>query len=243
MRIYRSLPVLAFAALLGFSAGGVQAGRFFGRGSDGSDNAYQYSNRSQDSFGFSPAPQYQARQPHSRHRLFHRDQGVANQGMPANAMSGYGMPSGYGGQFGYMQSPMTESPVNGMPANAMSGYGMPGGQLGYTQTPMVQSPNQTQPFRTTSMAPAQVPVAPVAQSPSCRSCGQAAQAAMSVPSTPVMQAPSTPAMQSPSIPVVQPPSTPAVQSRLVPVPVPAPMPQGPTTAEPPQADVTGRAPF
>jgi hypothetical protein len=189
--------------------------------------------------------------------LFHRDQGVANQGMPANAMSGYGMPSGYGGQFGYMQTPMAESPINGMPANAMSGYGMPGGQLGYTQTPMVQSPNQTQPFHTTSMAPAQVPVAPVAQSPSCRSCGQAAQMPMSVASTPVMQSPRTPAMQSPSTPVMQSPrtpamqspstqamqspTTPAVQSRLV--PVPAPMPKGPTTAEPPQADVTGRAPF
>jgi len=194
MRIYRLLPALAFAALLGFSASGVQAGRFFGRANDGSNNTNQYPYGSQDSFSFGPAPQYQAQQPHVRHRLFHRDRGVASNGMPANAVSGYGMQPAYGAPYGYMQSPMMQSPA-----------------------PMVQSPMQTAPFHTTSMAPAQVPVAPVVQSPGCRSCGQAAQAPMLVPSTPVMQ------------------------SRLV--PIPSPMPQGPTTAEPPTADVTGRAPF
>ncbi len=187
MRIYRLLQALAFAALLGFSASGVQAGRFLGRGYDGSDNTYPYANRPQDSFGFGPAPQYRARQPHVRHRLFRRDQAVANDGMPTNAMSGYGMPPAYGAP------------------------------LGYLQAPMVQSSLQTQPFHMTSAAPARVPVAPAVQSPPCRTCGQSAQAPSLVPSPPVMQ------------------------PRLV--PIPAPMPAGPTTAEPPQADVTGRAPY
>ena len=46
MRLYLSLPTLAFAALLGFSAGGARAGRFFGPVSYGADYRYPYPNPS-----------------------------------------------------------------------------------------------------------------------------------------------------------------------------------------------------
>jgi hypothetical protein len=145
MRIYLSLPVLAFAALLSFSAGGAQAGRFFGSSNNGADYTYQYPDRSQNCFGFGPGSNCQARHSHSRHRWFHREQGVANNGMPANTLPGYGMPPAYG-----------------MPLEQM-------------QTPIVQSPMLTPPVHMTSMAPAGVPVVPAVQSPSCSRCGQAAQ--------------------------------------------------------------------
>jgi hypothetical protein len=175
MRISLSVAVLASAVLLGFSAGGAQAGRFFGAANYGADSTYQYSNGSQNPFGWGPGPSCQGRRQH-RHRLFHRDQGVANGGMPANAMPGYGMP-----------------PVYGMPFEQM-------------QTPMVQSPILSAPIHMTSVAPGAVPVVPAVQSPSCSRCGQSGQL----------------------------PVGPAVQSRIV--PVPAAMPPGPTTAEPPPAE-------
>lgn len=187
MRNSLSLPTLALAALLGFSTGGAQAGRFFGPVNDGAIYTYPYSYRSQNSFDFGSGPNYQTRHPHFRHRLFHRDQGVVNKGMPTDAMPGYGM-----------------SPVNGVPWQTMP-------------TPMVQSPIPTAPVPMTSVAPALVPVAPAVPSQSCKKCGQSGQAPTSV-----FVAPS-------------------VQSRLV--PIPAPMPSGPTTAEPPPADATGKAPF
>ena len=187
MRISLSLPALAFASLLGFSTGGAQAGRFFGPVNDGTVYTYQSPYRPQNSFDFGPSPNYQTRHPHFRHRLFHRDQGVVNNGMPANAMPGYGMP-----------------PVHGVPWQ-------------YMPTPMVQSPIPTAPVPMTSVAPAPAPVAPTVQALPCMKCGQSGQAPASVFVAP------------------------AVQSRLV--PIPAPMPSGPTTAEPPPADATGKAPF
>jgi len=183
MRIYLPLPVLAFAALVSLSAGGAQAGRFFGSSNNGADYTYQNPYPSQNCFGFGPGSSCQGRQSHTRHRWFHRDQGVANNAMPANALPGYGMPPAYG-----------------MPLEQM-------------QTPIVQSPMLTPPVHMTSMAPAAVPVVPAVQSPPCSKCGQTAQ--------------------------VQ--AAPAVQSRIV--PVPAPMPTGPTTAEPPTAEPTGNPPF
>jgi hypothetical protein len=202
MRIYLSLPALAFAALLGFSASGVQAGRFFGSGGSNTDYTYQYPNGSQNSFDFGPGSYTQARPQPFRHRLFHRNQGVANYGMPANAMPGYGMPA-------------NAMPGYGMPANAMPGYGMPpvnGVPIQYMQAPMVQSPMQSPPVHMTSSSPVAAPVVPAMQSPPCK-CGQSR----------------------------QPLAAPAMQSRIV--PVPASMPAGPTTAEPPPADPSSKAPF
>lgn len=183
MRIYLLLPALAFAALLGFSAGGVQAGRFFGSGGNNNDYTSQYPGASNNSFGCGPGSNCQARRSHFRHRLFHRDQGVTNDRMPANAMPGYGVPPAYGAA------------------------------MEYVQTPIAQSPNFTNSVPMTTVGPAPVPAAPVVQTQPCRRCGQ---------SGPVQ-------------------ATPAVQSRLV--PMPAPMPQGPTTAEPPPADPPSGAPF
>jgi hypothetical protein len=186
MRIYHSLPALAFAALLSFSAGGAQAGRFFGPDSYGADYRYQYPNPSQNSFDYGPGSYYQAQSPPFRHRLFHRDQGVANDRMPANVMPGYGIP-----------------PVHGVP-------------IEYMQTPIVQPPIQTPPIHMTSVAPAPLPVAPAVQNPPCSKCGQSGQAPAPVPAAP------------------------AVQSRLV--PIATPIRSGPTTAEPPQADPSGKPP-
>jgi hypothetical protein len=156
MRIYLSLPALALAALLGFSVGGAQAGRFFGPVNSGND--YNYQNpRSRNSFDYGPGSSYQTRHSPFRHRLFHRDQGVANGGMPANVMPGYGMP-----------------PVNGVP-------------IEYMQTPIVQSPIQTPPVHMTSLAPAPVPVAPAMQYSSCQKCGQPGPAPSLVPAAPVSQ--------------------------------------------------------
>lgn len=104
MRISLSVAVLASAALLSFSAGGAQAGRFFGASNYAADSTYQYANGSQNPFGWGPSPSCQGRHQH-RHRLFRRDQGVANGGMPANVMPGYGMP------FEQMQTPMVQSPI------------------------------------------------------------------------------------------------------------------------------------
>ena len=185
MRLYLSLPTLAFAALLGFSAGGARAGRFFGPVSYGADYRYPYPNPSYNSFAYGPGSPYQAWHPPFGHGLFHRDQGVANDRMPANVMPGYGIP-----------------PVYGVP-------------IQYMQTPMVQSPIQTPPGHMTSVAPAPLPVAPVVQNPPCK-CGQSGQAPAPVPAAP------------------------AVQSRLV--PIPTPIRSGPTTAEPPQAEPSGKPP-
>lgn len=179
MRIYLSLPALAVAALLSFSASGAQAGRFFGPLNYSDDYTSQYPYRWHNSFDFGPSPNCRASQPHFRHRLFHRDQGVANNGMPANAMPGYGMP-----------------PVNGVPFQ-------------YMQSPIVQSPMLTAPVHMTSVGAAPAPVATAVQSLPCK-CGQSGQSSASVFAAP------------------------AVQSRIV--PVPASMPSGPTTAEPPPAD-------
>ena len=186
MRIFLSLPVLAVATLLSFSAGGAQAGKFFGSVKNDANYPYQDPYRWNNSFDYSPVSNCQARHPHFRHRLFHRDQGIVNNGMSPNAMPGYGIP-----------------PVNVVPFE-------------YRQTPIVQSPSLTPPVHMTSVAPAPVPVAPAVQSLPCK-CGQSGQTAASVVATP------------------------AVQSRLV--PIPTPMPSGPTTAEPPPADPTGKAPF
>ena len=186
MRIYLSLPGLAFVALLGFSAGGARAGRFFGPVSYGADYRYPYPNPSYNSFAYGPGSPYQAWHPPFGHGLFHRDQGVANDRMPANVMPGYGIP-----------------PVYGVP-------------IQYMQTPMAQSPIQTPPVHMTSVAPAPLPVAPVVQNPPCSKCGQSGQAPAPVPAAP------------------------AVQSRLA--PIPAPIRSGPTTAEPPQADPSGKPP-
>jgi hypothetical protein len=177
MRIYLFLPVLAFAALLNFSAGGAQAGRFFGSSNNGADSSYQYPDRSQNCFGFGPGSNCQARHSHSRHRWFHRDQGVANTGMPANAMPGYGMPPAYG-----------------MPLEQM-------------QAPIVQSPMLTPPVHMTSMAPAAVPVLPAVQSPSCSRCGQTAQVQApqaQAAQAQAAQVQATPAVQSRIVPVPAP---------------------------------------
>ncbi|HTU88797.1 MAG TPA: hypothetical protein VMF69_01755 [Gemmataceae bacterium] len=186
MRIYLTLPALAFAALLSLGASGAQAGKFFGPAYSDADYSYQCPNRSPNPFGWGPGAPYQARHQHSRHRLFHRDKGVANDSMPTNAMPGYGMPPVYGMPFGYVQNPIVQSPI------------LP---------PAVQM---------TSVAPAPAPVAP-AVLPHCLKCGQTGQIPAPVPAAP------------------------AVQPRIV--PVPARMLSGPTTAEPPPAEPTGKPPF
>jgi hypothetical protein len=157
MRIYLSLPALAFAALLAFSASGARAGRFFGPVSYGDNYGYQYPNRSNNSFDYGPCSQCQARHPPFRHSLFHRDKGVANDRMPANVMPGYSMP-----------------PVYGVPIENM-------------QTPIVQSPIQTLPVHMTSVAPAPLLVAPAVQYRPCSKCGQSGQAPVPVPVAPAVQ--------------------------------------------------------
>lgn len=171
MRIRLLSPALTSAALvlLSFSAGGTQAGSFFGPCCYGADYTYQYPNRSHNQFGCGPGTNCQARHPFFKHRLFHRRQNAPNDGMPANGMQGYGMP-------------ITEMPVNAMPS-----------QNQYMQAPIVQSPMVTAPVHMTSVVPAPVPAMP------------------------------------------------AVQSRIV--PVPAPLPAGPTAAEPPPVNPSGKPPF
>lgn len=164
MRIFVSLSILALAALLGFSAGDAQAGRFFGSIKNGTDYTYPYPYPSQNSFDYGPGSYHEARRPFFRHRLFHRDKGITNEGMPANTVPGYGVLSVNGASFQYMQ-----------------------------QAPMMQSPILTPPVHMTSVVRATVP------------------------------------------------ANPAVQSRLV--PIPALISSGPTTAEPPPADPTDKAPF
>jgi hypothetical protein len=67
MRLYLSLPALAGVALLGLSAGGAWAGRFFGPVSSGADSRYPYPNPAYNSFDYSPRSPYQA-----QHSLFRR---------------------------------------------------------------------------------------------------------------------------------------------------------------------------
>jgi hypothetical protein len=182
MRHSLSLLVLVFAALLCLSAGGVQAGWLFGPADYSADYTNQSPNRSQNFFGYGSDSHGHARPQRSRYRLFHRGKGSANDRVPANAMSGYGMP-----------------PIYGTPPE-------------YLQTPIVQPPMRTPAVHMTSVAPAPLPLAPAVQSPPCMKCGQ-----------------------SGTLPTLA-PTVPAVQSRIV--PVPAPMPAVPTTAEPPPADPT-----
>ncbi len=113
-----------------------------------------------------------------------------------------------------------------MAANPMPGYGMPQGYgmapaysmpQGYGMTPAYSmTPGYGAPLSTG--VPMQNLQAPIVQSP--------------ILTAPVRTTSVAPAPVS---------VTPTVQSRLV--PIPAPMPSGPTTAEPPLAVPTGKGPF
>lgn len=176
MRMYLTLPALALATLLGFRTGHVQAGKFFGSANYAADSSYPYPNRARNSFDYGPGSPYQTRQPHFRHRLFHRDQGVANQGMPANALPGYGMTP-------YYQMPFE-----------------------YGQAPLVQSPALTPPVQMTSGVPSPTAFAPAVQSPSCRKCAQSARAPVALPAAPAVQSRLVPIPTSmPSRPVTSEP--------------------------------------
>lgn len=138
MRIRLLLPAMTSAALtlLGLSAGGVQAGSFFGPSCYGADYAYDYPNRAHNYFGCGPGTHCQARHPFF-HRLFHRQQNAANETIPPN-----GMPPA-------------------LPMNGVVGEVMPSQ---YMQAPMVQSPMMTAPVHMTAVAPGPVPAMPAVQS-------------------------------------------------------------------------------
>jgi hypothetical protein len=163
MRIRLFIPALLSAAFFSFSAGGVQAGSFFGPVCYGAGYTYQYPNRSHNLFGCGPGCHCRAWHPFFRHRLFRRNQAVPGDGMPVNALPSHGMP-----------------PVDGMPIESMP-------------APMTQAPMTAPPVHMTSVVPGSVP------------------------------------------------TTPGVQTRIA--PVPAPMPSGPLTVEPPPADLSGQPPF
>jgi hypothetical protein len=143
MRIRLLLPILTSAVLFAISAGGAQAGSFFGPCCYGSDYAYQYPNRAHNVIGCGPGAHCQARHPIFKHRWFRKNQGAPTDGMPANAMSGYGMP------------------VNDMPMNSMHVNGMP---IEYMPDPVAQAPMLPVPVRMTSIATAPVPATPAVQS-------------------------------------------------------------------------------
>jgi hypothetical protein len=150
MRIRLLSPALTSAALalFSFSAGGAQAGSFFGPCCYGADYPYQYPTRSHNQFGCGPGTNCQARHPFFKHRLFHRNQGTPNDGVAVNGMPVNGMP-------------VNSMPVNSMPVNSMPVNGMP---IETVQAPIVQSPTMTAPIHMTSEAPAPVPAMPAVQS-------------------------------------------------------------------------------
>jgi hypothetical protein len=121
MRIRLFLPVLTFAALLGFSASGVRAGSFLGPSCYGADYTYQYPNRSHNLFGCGPGSRCQAWHPFFRHRWSRRNQGAPVEGMPANAMPGYGMPPVNGMPMEDMPAPTVQSRSVPEPASMQSG--------------------------------------------------------------------------------------------------------------------------
>ncbi len=109
-------------------------------------------------------------------------------------------------------------PNDGMPAEAMSGYGMPANGMPMNGMPINGMPANGANGMAVNGMPAEYMQAPVAQS-------------QMLPA-PVHTTSITPA------PV---PAMPAVQSRLS--PMPAPMPSGPSNAEPPAVDSSGKPPF